>query len=175
MIVDHVAFGPSFHSLWATNTVKQKSGPHHTGISGPHPVESPAHLDRNTQFDSDCATNVPDFILSLVPKNIFDESADRRRSVEFDSSVERIWLRFDRQRTSEFSSLDALVNTPSKRIDRRQPSAGSSPTTNIRRPARLPAVIDHNPVGAMLVNHGISRTYTFSYFICWARSVPAQT
>ncbi|MHB2006959.1 MAG: hypothetical protein ACYCOX_02805, partial [Acidobacteriaceae bacterium] len=37
-------------------TVKQKlrptsqrnSGPHHTGISGPHPMESPAHIDRNT-------------------------------------------------------------------------------------------------------------------------------
>ena len=43
--------------MWATITVKHKMrptsernpGPHHTGISGPHPMESPAHIDRNTQ------------------------------------------------------------------------------------------------------------------------------
>jgi hypothetical protein len=45
------------YAMWATITVKQKMrptsqpnrGPHHTGICGPHPMESPAHLDRNTQ------------------------------------------------------------------------------------------------------------------------------
>jgi hypothetical protein len=44
------------YAMWATITVKQKMrptsqpnrGPHHTGISGPHPMESPAHFDRNT-------------------------------------------------------------------------------------------------------------------------------
>jgi integrase len=46
------------YAMWATITVKQKMrptsernpGPHHTGISGPHPMESPAHIDRNTQY-----------------------------------------------------------------------------------------------------------------------------
>ncbi|MDR5729496.1 MAG: hypothetical protein RB191_18940, partial [Terriglobia bacterium] len=45
------------YAMWATITVKHKMrptsernpGPHHTGISGPHPMESPAHIDRNTQ------------------------------------------------------------------------------------------------------------------------------
>ena len=45
------------YAMWATITVKQKMrptsernpGPHHTGICGPHPMESPAHIDRNTQ------------------------------------------------------------------------------------------------------------------------------
>jgi len=45
------------YAMWATITVKQKMrptsqpnrGPHHTVICGPHPMESPAHLDRNTQ------------------------------------------------------------------------------------------------------------------------------
>ena len=44
------------YAMWATITVKQKMrptsernpGPHHNGISGPHPMESPAHIDRNT-------------------------------------------------------------------------------------------------------------------------------
>ena len=44
------------YAMWATITVKQKMrptsernpGPHHTGISSPHPMESPAHIDRNT-------------------------------------------------------------------------------------------------------------------------------
>jgi hypothetical protein len=57
LIVDYVAIAPSFHSMWATITVKQEMrptsqpirGPHHTGMSGPLPMESPAHLDRNTQ------------------------------------------------------------------------------------------------------------------------------
>jgi hypothetical protein len=43
--------------MWATITVKQKMrptsqrnpGPRHTGISGSHPMESPAYIDRNTQ------------------------------------------------------------------------------------------------------------------------------
>jgi len=45
------------YAMWATITVKHKMrptsqrnpGPHHNGISGPHPMESPAHIDRNTQ------------------------------------------------------------------------------------------------------------------------------
>ena len=44
------------YAMWATITVKHKMrptsqrnpGPHHNGISGPHPMESPAHIDRNT-------------------------------------------------------------------------------------------------------------------------------
>jgi hypothetical protein len=47
------------YAVWATITVKQKMrpksqpnrGPHHTGMSGPHPMESPAHSDRNTHPD----------------------------------------------------------------------------------------------------------------------------
>jgi hypothetical protein len=46
------------YAMWATITVKHKMrptsqrnpGPHHTGICGPHPMESPAHIDRNTQL-----------------------------------------------------------------------------------------------------------------------------
>jgi hypothetical protein len=46
------------YAMWATITVKQKMrptsqpnrGPHHTVICGPHPMESPAHLDRNTHL-----------------------------------------------------------------------------------------------------------------------------
>ena len=45
------------YAMWASITVKQKMrptsqrnpGPHHTGISGPLPMESLAHMDRNTQ------------------------------------------------------------------------------------------------------------------------------
>jgi hypothetical protein len=45
------------YAMWASITVKQKMrptsqrnpGPHHTGISGPHRMESLAHMDRNTQ------------------------------------------------------------------------------------------------------------------------------
>jgi hypothetical protein len=45
------------YAMWASITVKQKMrptsqrnpGPHHTGISGPLPTESLAHMDRNTQ------------------------------------------------------------------------------------------------------------------------------
>ena len=48
------------YAMWATITVKQKMrptsernpGPHHTGISGPHAMESPAHMNRNTQLES---------------------------------------------------------------------------------------------------------------------------
>src|SRR5664280_51402 len=29
-------------------TSERNPGPHHTGISSPHPMESPAHIDRNT-------------------------------------------------------------------------------------------------------------------------------
>ena len=44
------------YAMWAAITVKQKMrptsernpGPHHTGIRGPHRMESPAHIDRNT-------------------------------------------------------------------------------------------------------------------------------
>jgi hypothetical protein len=44
------------YAMWASITVKQKMrptsqrnpGPHHTGISGPLPMESLAHMDRNT-------------------------------------------------------------------------------------------------------------------------------
>jgi len=44
------------YAMWATITVKQKMrptsqrnpGPRHTGISGSHPMESPAYIDRNT-------------------------------------------------------------------------------------------------------------------------------
>src|ERR1035437_2957339 len=31
-------------------TSERNPGPHHTGISGPHPMESPAHIDRNTHI-----------------------------------------------------------------------------------------------------------------------------
>ena len=52
------------YAMWATITVKHKMrptsqrnpGPHHNGISGPHPMESPAHIDRNTQAAAGVST-----------------------------------------------------------------------------------------------------------------------
>jgi hypothetical protein len=52
------------YAMWATITVKHKMrptsernpGPHHTGICGPHPMESPAHIDRNTHRDTQTVT-----------------------------------------------------------------------------------------------------------------------
>jgi ParB family transcriptional regulator, chromosome partitioning protein len=54
------------YAMWATITVKQKMrptsqpnrGPHHTVICGPHPMESPAHLDRNTHSIEQIAAKV---------------------------------------------------------------------------------------------------------------------
>ncbi|MHB1675554.1 MAG: hypothetical protein ACYCSP_15030, partial [Acidobacteriaceae bacterium] len=53
------------YAMWAAITVKQKlrptwrnRGPHHTGTSGPHPMESPAHIDRNTQLTPENHANL---------------------------------------------------------------------------------------------------------------------
>ena len=55
------------YAAWATITVKQEMRPtsqpnrglHHTGMSGPLPMESPAHLDRNTQAHGVLARSAP--------------------------------------------------------------------------------------------------------------------
>ena len=63
------------YAMWASITLKQKMrptsqrsrGPHHTGISGPLPMESLAHLDRNTQIggntmnDNDVTSDFAEF------------------------------------------------------------------------------------------------------------------
>jgi transcription antitermination factor NusG len=64
------------YAMWATITVKQKMrptsernpGPHHTGISGPHPMESPAHFDRNTHWKNRQRVKL---ILPLFPSYLF--------------------------------------------------------------------------------------------------------
>jgi hypothetical protein len=47
-------------------TSQPNRGPHHTGISGPLPMESPAHLDRNTQGKERDMNNLE--VSSLVRK-----------------------------------------------------------------------------------------------------------